>query len=225
MDDRGPDNIDANYDPSMEATNTSPNMLSLQAATMMGICATVVIGNSLVCLLGNRKSRQSSCTNMVLLLVTVLNAFTALLAMPLMTASILETRWRYGDGLCRGTGTLTFVFIILAVLGVFIVLFNRSCSLMCYKHDKHTQNTKWLFFVLVFLIGSVLGLFVVVEWKALFNNPTRLLCRSANSPSRVGYRLFYGGFSVLLCIMVMILFAHPKREDKILSSSDYYPPR
>lgn len=220
MDDRGPDDIDANYDPYMEAISVSPTMLSLEAAAFMGMCATVVIGNSLVCVLGNRKAGVlSNFNNAVLLHVTVLNAFTALLTMPLMTAAILEGRWRYGDGLCRGTGTLTFVFIVMALFSVFMVFVKRSCSLMCYKHDDSINNTRWFFLVMVFVTVSLLSLARLFDWKALLKNPTRLLCRMANSPARVSYRLFYGVYSVLLCIMVIILFTQPKRQTERFQGS------
>lgn len=222
MDDLGPDNIDANQDPQMAAFDVSSITLSLQAAAIMGMCATVVIGNSIVCVLGYRKPSHSgsSLANTILIYMSVVSLFTALLTMPLMVAAILEFRWRYGDGLCRGTGSLTFGFVVLASTLVLLIFMNRCCDLLCCtRSDRETYGRKarWLIVVFFFLIGALSGLFFLIDWKVFLKNPTRLLCRLANSPAIMRYRIFYGLFSVLLSIIVMILISQPRKKRSTIS--------
>lgn len=216
MDDLGPDNIDANQDPQMAAFDVSPIALSLEAAAIMGMCATVVIGNSLVCVLGYRKPSHpgSSLANTLLIYMSVVSLFTALLTMPLMVAAILQFRWRYGDGLCRGTGTLTFGFVVLTSILVFIIFMNRCCDLLCCNSERETYGRKrgWLIVVFFFLVGALSGIFFLIDWKVFLKNPTRLLCRLANSPANLTYRIFYGLFSVLLSIVIMILISQPRKK-------------
>ena len=220
MDDIGPDNIDANQDPKMAAFDVSPVVLSLEAAAIMGMCATVVIGNGFVCVLGYRKPSHpgSSLANTILIFMSVVSLFTTLLTMPLMVAAILEYRWRFGDSLCRGTGTLTFGFVTLMSILVFFIFMNRCCGLCCTRErESYGRKRAWLVLVFFFLIGSLSGLFFLIDWRVFLQNPTRLFCRLANSPALMSYRIFYGLFSVLLSIVIMILLSQSRTKHDAVS--------
>ena len=206
MADDDPDGIRAvGHDNEMEAYYMSPMALSFEAAAIIGLCATTVIGNALLCVLGHQKPSQAKLANIILLSVALADIFTAVVTMPLMVAALLELRWRYGDTLCKSTGVLTFMFLCIACLALFIVLLNHFAMIICCSKEAHQSKSSLILIVVGFLGLSAAAMFFLIDWKRFIRTPTRILCRLANSPNFIMYKMFYCVFSLLVPFMIMIL--------------------
>ena len=210
MNSRAWEDVPAERDGEMEAYAISPVTLSFEAAAVIGLCAVTIIGNALICVLGYRRPAQSNCSTKLLLTVAVSDICVAIVTMPLMVASLLELKWKYGDMLCKVSGVSTFVFISWSIFMLTLVSLQRWTLALCSKSDKQkaaasSRSFFWLFVVVVFLAGSVLCLVYLVDWPLLLTFPTRYLCRLANSPNYVVYRLFFCVFSLSATLAILIL--------------------
>lgn len=208
------EDVPAERDEEMEAYEISPIALSFEAAAIIGMCATNIIGNSLICVLGYRRPGKSNFLNVLLLNVAVSDICVALITMPLMVASLLELKWKYGDLLCKISGVISLLFITLATLVLTVVLLQRWTAAMCPKEENKGspsagRKLSLLFIVVLFLAGTVVCLAFLIDWHILRLHPTHYLCRLANSPNYVAYRLFFCIFSLLVTLMIMILFLQP----------------
>lgn len=193
------------YDTEMEAYYMSPMALSFEAAGIIGLCATTIIGNALLFVLGHQRPSRAKLANIILLSVALADIFTAVVTMPLMVAALLELRWRYGDSLCKSTGVLTFVFICMACLALFIVVLNHLAIVICCCKEANNMKSSLILIVVLFLSLSAAAMFFLIDWKRFSRTPTRMLCRLANSPNFVAYKIFYCVFSLLIPFMLMIL--------------------
>ena len=207
-----PDNLPADRDEEMEAFDISPMALSFEAAGIIGMCSTIIIGNGLLCVLSFRKPGQSYTGNITLLYVAVADIFTAVITMPLMVASLLELKWKYGDLLCKTTGVLTLLFLCFSLLILCLVLLHRFWLVFCSSENLESISRKQtlIFLVVVVLAIAIACLVFIVDWRRLQANPTRLLCRMANSPNYITYRMYYCVFSMIVPLLIIILLLNPK---------------
>ena len=216
MADYDPDGIRfINHDTEMEANNLSTMTPPFEAAGIIGLCATTIIGNALLCVLGHKRRSQTRLANVILLSVALADIFTAVVTMPLMVAALLELRWRYGDTLCKSTGVLTFLFICIACLALLVVVvYYLAVFLCCCAKEANYMKSSLIFIVIIFLSLSVAAMFFLIDWTQFRRTPTRMLCRLANSPNFVGYKLFYCIFSLLVPLMIMILFTGKVKDEE-----------
>lgn len=207
-----PDNLPADRDEEMEAFDISPMALSFEAAGIIGMCSTIIIGNGLLCVLSFRKPGQSYTGNITLLYVAVADIFTAVITMPLMVASLLELKWKYGDLLCKTTGVLTLLFLCSSLLILCLVLLHRFWLVFCSSENLESISRKQtlIFLVVVVLAIAIACLVFIMDWRRLQANPTRLLCRMANSPNYIAYRMYYCVFSMIVPLLIIILLLNPK---------------
>ncbi|CAH3113641.1 unnamed protein product [Porites lobata] len=187
------DQVPADRDEEMEAFAISPMALSFEAAGIIGMCSTIIIGNGLLCVLSFRKPNQSYTGNITLLYVAVADIFTAIITMPLMVASLLELKWKYGDLLCKTTGVLTMLFLSSSLLILCVVLLHRFWLVFCSSEDLESLSRKQvlIFLVVVVLAIAIACLVFLIDWRKFQTNPARLLCRLANSPNYIAYRMYY----------------------------------
>ena len=207
-----PDQVPADRDEEMEAFDISPMALSFEAAGIIGMCSTILIGNGLLCVLSFRKPAQSYPGNIILLYVAVADIFTAIITMPLMVASLLELKWKYGDLLCKATGVLTMLFLCSSLLILFLVLLHRFWLVFCSSEDLESISRKQtlIFLVVVILAVAIACLVFLIDWRRFQTNPTRLLCRLANSPNFIAYRMYYCVFSMVVPLLIIILLLNRK---------------
>ena len=202
-----PDDIPANRDEEMEAFDISPMALSFEAAAVIGMCSTILIGNGLLCVLSFRRPGQSFAGNTTLLYVAIADIFTAVITMPLMVASLLELKWKYGDLLCKTTGILTMLFLSFSLSILCFLLLHRFWLVFCSAEDLESISRKQtlIFLIVVILAVEIACLVFIVDWKRFLVNPTRLLCRMANSPNYIAYRMYYCVFSMVVPLLIVIL--------------------
>lgn len=206
------DNVPADRDEDMEAFDISPMALSFEAAAIIGMCSTIIIGNGLLSVLSFRKPGQSYPGNITLLYVAVADIFTAIITMPLMVASLLELKWKYGDLLCKSTGVLTLLFVCSSLLILCLVLLHRFWLVFCSNEDLESISRKQTltFLVVVVLAVAIACLVFLIDWRRFQANPTRLLCRLANSPNYISYRMYYCVFSMIVPLLIIILLLNRK---------------
>ena len=207
------DQVPADRDEEMEAFAISPMALSFEAAGIIGMCSTIIIGNGLLCVLSFRKPNQSYTGNITLLYVAVADIFTAIITMPLMVASLLELKWKYGDLLCKTTGVLTMLFLGSSLLVLCVVLLHRFWLVFCSSsEDLESLSRKQvlIFLVVVVLAITIACLVFLIDWRKFQTNPTRLLCRLANSPNYIAYRMYYCVFSMIVPLLIIILLLNRK---------------
>lgn len=207
------DLVPAERDEEMEAFDISPMALSFEAAGIIGMCSTIIIGNGLLCVLSFRKPSQSYTGNITLLYVAVADIFTAIITMPLMVASLLELKWKYGDLLCKATGVLTMLFLVSSLLILCLVLLHRFWLVFCSSNqnlESLSRKQTLVFLVVVVLAVAIACLVFLIDWRKFQTNPTRLLCRLANSPNYIAYRMYYCVFSMIVPLLIIILLLNPK---------------
>ncbi|KAJ7390120.1 receptor 45 [Desmophyllum pertusum] len=208
------DDAPADRDEEMEAFDISPMALSFEAAGIIGMCSTIIIGNGLLTVLSFRKPSQSYTGNITLLYVAVTDMFTAIITMPLMVASLLELKWKYGDLLCKTTGVLTALFLCTSLLILCLVSLHRCWLVFCSNEELESMARKqtMVFLVVVVLSVAIACLAFLVDWRSFQSNPTRLLCRLANSPNYIAYRMYYCVFSMLMPLLIIILLLNRKPQ-------------
>lgn len=207
------DQVPADRDEEMEAFAISAMALSFEAAGIIGMCSTIIIGNGLLCVLSFRKPNQSYTGNITLLYVAVADIFTAIITMPLMVASLLELKWKYGDLLCKTTGVLTMLFLGSSLLVLCVVLLHRFWLVFCSSsEDLESLSRKQvlIFLVVVVLAIAIACLVFLIDWRKFQTNPARLLCRLANSPNYIAYRMYYCVFSMIVPLLIIILLLNRK---------------
>lgn len=206
--------VPADRDEEMEAFDISPMALSFEAAGIIGMCSTIIIGNGLLSVLSFQKPSESYTGNMSLLFVAVTDMFTAIITMPLMVASLLELKWKYGDVLCKATGILTMLFLCTGLLVLCLVSLHRCWVVFCSSEELESMARKQtlVFLVVVVLSIAIACLVFLVDWRRFQSNPTRLLCRLANSPNYIAYRMYYCVFSMIVPLLVIILLLNRKSQ-------------
>lgn len=204
----------ADRDEEMEAFDISSMALSFEAAGIIGVCSTVIIGNGLLSVLSFRKPSQSYTGNTSLLFVAVTDMFTAIITMPLMVASLLELKWKYGDVLCKATGVLTMLFLFTSLMVLCLVLLHRCWIVFCSNQELESMARKQtlIFMVVVVLAIAIASLAFLINWKRFLSNPTRLLCRLTNSPNYIAYRMYYCIFSMITPLLIIILLLNRKPQ-------------
>ena len=206
------DDVPANRDEQMESFDFSPMALSFEAAAIIGMCSTILIGNGLLCVLSFRRPEESYLGNKTLLYVAVADIFTAIITMPLMVASLLELKWKYGDLLCKATGVLTMLFLCFSLLILCLLMLQRFWVVFCSNDNLESISRKQtvIFLVVVILSVAIACLVFLIDWKRFLANPTRHLCRMANSPNYIAYRMYYCVFSMIIPVMIIILLINRK---------------
>ena len=206
------DQVPADRDEEMEAFAISPMALSFEAAGIIGMCSTIIIGNGLLCVLSFRKPDQSYTGNTILSYVAVADIFTAIITMPLMVASLLELKWTYGDLLCKTTGVLTVLFLCSSLLVLCLVMLHRFWLVFCSNEDLESISRKQtlIFLVVVILAVAIACLVFLIDWKKFQMSPTRLLCRLANSPNYIAYRMYYCVYSMIIPLLIIIMLLNRK---------------
>lgn len=212
MSDPFSNDVPADRDEDMEAFDISPMALSFEAAGIIGMCSTIIIGNGLLSVLSFRKPSQSYTGNMSLLFVAVSDMFTAIITMPLMVASLLELKWKYGDLLCKATGILTMLFLCTSILVLCLVSLHRCWIVFCSNEELESMARKQtlVFLVVVVLSIAIASLVFLIDWRTFQSNAPRLLCRLANSPNYIAYRMYYCAFSMVVPLLVIILLLNRK---------------
>lgn len=206
------DDVPANRDEQMESFDFSPMALSFEAAAIIGMCSTILIGNGLLCVLSFRRPEESYLGNRALLYVAVADIFTAIITMPLMVASLLELKWKYGDLLCKATGVLTMLFLSFSLMILCLLMLQRFWLVFCSNDNLESISRKQtvIFLVVVILSVAIACLVFLIDWKRFLANPTRYLCRMANSPNYIAYRMYYCVFSMIIPVMIIILLINRK---------------
>lgn len=201
------DDIPADRDEQMETFDISPMALSFEAAAIIGMCSTILIGNGLLCVLSFRRPEESYIGNRTLLYVAVADIFAAIITMPLMVASLLELKWKYGDLLCKSTGVLTMLFLCFSLLILSLMMLHRFWLVFCSTDNLESISRKQtlIFLVVVLLSVAIACLVFLIDWKRFLANPTRYLCRMANSPNYIAYRMYYCVFSMIVPLVIIIL--------------------
>ena len=214
MNDPFSDDVPADRDEEMEAFDISPMALSFEAAGIIGMCSTIIIGNGLLSVLCFRRPSQSYTGNISLFYVSVTDMFTAIITMPLMVASLLELRWTYGDVLCKATGVLTMLFLCTGLFVLCLVSLHRCWVVFCSNEELESMARKqtFVFLVVVALSIAIACLVFLIDWKRFQSNPTRLLCRLANSPNYIAYRMYYCVFSLIVPLLIIILLLNRKPQ-------------
>lgn len=214
MNDPFSNDVPADRDEEMEAFDISPMALSFEAAGIIGMCSTIIIGNGLLSVLSFRKPSQSYTGNISLFYVSVTDMFTAIITMPLMIASLLELKWTYGDVLCKATGVLTMLFLCTGLFVLCLVSLHRCWVVFCSNEEFESMARKQIFVFLVVVVLSVAiaCLAFLIDWKRFQSNPTRLLCRLANSPNYIAYRMYYCVFSLIVPLLIIILLLNRKPQ-------------
>ena len=207
MSDPYSNDVPADRDEEMEAFDISPMALSFEAAGVIGMCSTILIGNGLLCVLCFQRPNKSNAGNITLLYVATADMFTAIITMPLMVASLLELKWKYGDLLCKTTGLLTMLFLVTSLLLLWLVLLHRCWLVFCSRDDTDSSGKKQtlIFSVVLVLSAAVVFLTFLIDWRTFQANPTRLLCRVANSPNLIAYRMYYCVFSMVVPLLIIVL--------------------
>lgn len=192
-------------------SDTDPTLLSFQASAIIAVCAGVLIGNAFICALNCFKSHVHAVFLKFILISAAVNLTAALICMPLMAATLIQAEWKFGLLLCRMTGgvcfgsmILTMFFCVLSAISKLLLYLNahfnkRKCDVF-YEKDFVI-----VFSVLVFVLSSLLILCFMVDVSKIRTDPSRTLCRYANSPSIASYRMFYVVYSILLTFADLML--------------------
>lgn len=188
-----------------------PTITSFQASAIIAVCAAVLIGNGFVLALNCFKTHVHGIYLKFVMLSAAVNMISALMCMPLMAASLIQSEWKFGYLLCKMSGTivfgsmiLTMLFCKLAALGKMIVFIKRHFWKKRFEIFSEKDFTI-IFTVFVFVIISLFILFLLIDKKKVRQDPQRTLCRYANSPNLTGYRMFYTVYSILLTFADLVL--------------------
>ena len=193
-------------------SDSDPTLLSFQASAIIAVCAGVLIGNAFICALNCFKSSHVHALFLKFVLISAaVNLTAALICMPLMAATLIQAEWKFGLLLCRMTGGVCFGSMILTM---FFCVLSATSKLLMYLNAHlgkkrcdvfYEKDFVIIFSVLVFVLSSLLILCALVDVSKIRTEPSRALCRYANSPNIAGYRMFYVVYSILLTFADLLL--------------------
>eukprot|EP00111_Clytia_hemisphaerica_P020089 TCONS_00059210-protein len=192
-------------------SDADPTLLSFQASAIIAVCAAVLIGNAFICALNCFKSHAHAIFLKFVLISAGINLIAALICMPLMAACLIQAEWRFGLLLCKMTGGVCFGSMILTM---FFCILSSVSKLLLYTNAHFPKKRCDIFFekdfviifaVLMFVLSSLFILCFLVDVSKIRIDPSKTLCKYANSPNISSYRMFYIVYSILLTFADLML--------------------
>ncbi|XP_076021912.1 putative G-protein coupled receptor 63 [Genypterus blacodes] len=167
--------------------------------TMAVILLVALLGNVVVCLMVYQRSAMRSAINILLASLAFADMMLAVLNMPFALVTVVTTHWIFGDGFCRVSAMLFWLFVIEGVAILLIISIDRFLIIV-QKQDKLSPQRAKVLIVVTWGLSFLFSFPLALGYPPLQIPPAAPQCVFTYS-SQVGYHAY------VLILMLVFFFA------------------
>lgn len=183
--------------------------LVIESTVLITINITALLGNAILCFITYRNPRLRTPTTMLIVALACTDLLTAFSVIPLTVDAVINSRRRFGDGVCRFQAFAMAIFAQISIYLMALTAFNRYLCVKkrnLYKKIFTKKRTLLLITAIWIVVLVINGFPNVLSLDDVFFCPGYLLCwRRMMSPAAI--YLFnawlYGSFVISYVVIVV----------------------
>ena len=163
----------------------------IEAFLLVAICASSVVGNTLLFIVFLRRKKLRTISNGYLLNLAFADLLVSVLNMPVTVVTIIEQEWIFGKTACNFLGFTTMLSFVSSVMSLAMIAINRYYYVVRWKTYRSifTPRNSVLFGATVWFISSAISMPPLFGWADYRYIPGKSYC-FVFWPSDVYYMYF-----------------------------------